>query len=78
MKNYKQVVDYISSQPEDVQSIFMGGKKGDDKDNYLISLIQDYPWVVVIPYFFSRVEYIKHKTIYVGLLKIHRLDPELS
>ena len=42
------------------------------------TLLRDYAWDVSVSYVFSRVEGVKHWTLYCGLVKLHWTDAELT
>lgn len=54
--------------PKDVKSWF----------DVVPKLITKYEWEVSISYVFTKIETMKHNTIYKGLLKLHRTDAELT
>jgi hypothetical protein len=66
--NYKQVLDHFKAAPADVQASFPA----------FLDLAQKYPWDVSVSYVFSRVEAVKHVTIYCGIVKLHWTDADLT
>ena len=65
---YKGVLSEFKKKPEDVQAYFADYE----------SLLREYSWDVSVSYVFSRVEGIKHWTIYCGIVKLHRTDAALT
>lgn len=66
--NYKQVLARLRGLPRDIRGWF----------EIVPELIERYDWEVSISYVFSRIEAIKHDTLYKGLVKRHRTDAELT
>lgn len=67
-RNYKSVINYFNECPEDIKSYF----------EHLPSLIEEYPWDVCISYLFSYVEYIHSLSLYCAIVKLHKVDPEMT
>ncbi len=66
--NYKQVLKHFTATPKDIQDYFPSFPE----------LVKCYPWDVSISYVFSRIEAVKHTTIYCGIVKIHWTDSVLT
>lgn len=66
--NYKQVIALFEAKPEDIRFCF-----GSFPD-----LVRDYEWDVSLSYVFSRIEAVKHMTLYCGLVKRHWTDAALT
>lgn len=66
--NYKQVLTMYSQQPKPIQEYFES----------LPELVERYEWDISISYVFSRIETIKHRTLYCGLIKLHWTDTQLT
>lgn len=66
--NYKQVLSHFNASPKEVRSYLPSFEK----------LVKGYDWDVSISYVFSRVESVKHKTIYCGIVKLHWTESELT
>jgi len=62
------VLARIERLPDDVKSWFQ----------IVPELIEGYEWEVSISYVFTKVETVKHFTLYKGLLKRHRTDAQLT
>lgn len=67
-QNYKQVLLEYDQCPKKIQSYF----------EHLPSLIEKYPWDIAVNYAFSKIETAKRTTIYMGIVKIHSGNAELS
>lgn len=66
--NYLQVLQVYRNSPEDIRKYFPTFEE----------LVKNYSWDVAIAYVFSRVERLKHETIYCGIVKLHRTDSVLT
>lgn len=66
--NYKQVLHHFRQKPQDVQDYFPA----------FAELVEGYTWDVPVSYVFSRIESMKHTTIYCGIVKLHWTDSELT
>ena len=66
--NYKQVLHQFQAAPEEVRNYFPS----------FAELVKSYSWDVSISYVFSRVEAVKHTTIYCGIVKLHWTDSVLT
>jgi hypothetical protein len=66
--NYKQVLKHFNDAPKEVREYFPS----------FAELVENYSWDVSISYVFSRVEAVKHMTIYCGIVKLHWTDSELT
>jgi hypothetical protein len=66
--NYIQVLAHFRKMPEDIRAYFPTFEE----------LVQKYSWDVSIAYVFSRIERLKHETIYCGIVKRHRTDATLT
>lgn len=60
-KNYIQVLTIFKQQPKNIQNYF----------DAFPDLVKNYDWGISISYVFSRIETIKHRTLYGGLVKLH-------
>jgi hypothetical protein len=67
-KTWKGVVNEFNKCSDDVKVYF----------EHFSSLVENYPWDVVIAYLFSRVELAQNMTIYCGCVKCHKVDSELA
>ncbi len=66
--SYKAVLKHYTSVPKDVQKYF----------DQLPSLIQNYDWDVCIAYQFIGVEAAQNRTLYGGVVKLHRADASVA
>jgi hypothetical protein len=66
--NYIQVLSHFRKLPEDIRAYFPTFEE----------LVQKYSWDVSIAYVFSRIERLKHETVYCGIVKLHRTDAILT
>lgn len=66
--NYKQVLKHFNNAPKDVREYFPTFPE----------LVEKYSWDVSISYVFSRVEAVKHMTIYCGVVKLHWANSEMT
>jgi hypothetical protein len=66
--SYKAVLKHYANAPDDVQRYF----------SQLPSLIEHYGWDVCIAYQFIRVETAQNRTLYGGVVKLHRADGEVA
>jgi hypothetical protein len=66
--NYKQVLAHFKSKPQDIQDYFAAFPE----------LVEKYSWDVPVSYVFSRIEAVKHSTIYCGIVKLHWADSGLT
>lgn len=66
--NYLQVLQSYRGSPEDIRNYFPTFEE----------LVKNYSWDVAIAYVFSRIERLKHETIYCGIVKLHRTDSLLT
>jgi hypothetical protein len=66
--SYKAVLKHYASLPADVQQFFVP----------LPSLIESYDWDVCIALQFIRVETAQNRTIYGGVVKLHRANAEIA
>ena len=66
--SYKSVLKHYASVPADVQKYF----------GHLPSLIQSYDWDVCIAYQFIRVEFAQNRTLYGGVVKLHRAEANVA
>ena len=66
--NYKQVLNHFNSKPKEVREYFPSFPE----------LVKNYPWDVPVSYVFSRIESVKHSTIYCGIVKLHWTDSTLT
>ena len=64
----KAVLKHFESAPDEVRNYFF----------HLPTLIKNYPWEVVIAYQFIRVEQAQNRTLYGGVVKLHRAHGELA
>ena len=66
--NYLQVLNHFNAMPQEVKDYFPS----------FINLVEGYSWDVSVSYVFSRVEAVKHATIYCGIVKLHWTDSALT
>ncbi|MFZ2643638.1 MAG: hypothetical protein WA117_21785, partial [Verrucomicrobiia bacterium] len=66
--SYKAVLKHYASVPADVQKYF----------GQLPSLIQSYDWNVCIAYQFICVETAQNRTLYGGVVKLHRAEASIA
>lgn len=66
--NYLQVLNHFNQLPNEVKNYFPSFQ----------NLVEGYPWDVSVSYVFSRIEAVKHSTIYCGIVKIHWTDSTLT
>jgi hypothetical protein len=66
--NYKQVLNHFDRKPQEIQEYFPA----------FAALVRGYEWDVPVSYVFSRIEGIKHTTIYCGIVKLHWTDSQLT
>lgn len=67
-KNYKQVIALVESTSPSVRAYFEA----------VTELIEHYEWDVSISYTYARIETIKRRTLFVGLVRKHRADAEYT
>jgi hypothetical protein len=65
---YKQVLARLKRLPKDIKNWF----------DIVPELIERYDWEVSISYVFTRIEVIKHDTLYKGLVKRHWTHAQLT
>jgi hypothetical protein len=66
--NYLQVITHFQSKPKEIREYFPSFE----------DLVKGYPWDVSVSYVFSRIEAVKHITIYCGIVKLHWTDSTLT
>lgn len=66
--NYKQVLAHFDAKGAAVRGYFPAFK----------NLVENYAWDVSVSYVFSRIEAVKHMTIYCGIVKLHWTDADLT
>jgi hypothetical protein len=66
--SYKAVLKHFETQPDDVQQYFSS----------LPYLIEHGDWYVCIAYQFIRVETAQNRSLYCGVVKLHRAHPEVA
>lgn len=66
-RTWKGVAKQFNQSTSDIQAYF----------DHLPSLLEKYPWDVSLAYVFTRIELVKHMTIYCGIVKLHRADADL-
>lgn len=66
--NYKQLLAHFKGKPQEIQDYFPA----------FPDLVEGYSWDVAVSYVFSRVEAVKHATIYCGIVKLHWTDSTLT
>ena len=66
--NYKQVLAHFKGKSQDIQDYFPAFPE----------LVESYSWDVPVSYVFSRIEAVKHSTIYCGIVKLHWTDSVLT
>ena len=66
--NYLQVLEHFNAKPREVREQFPAFE----------TLVEEYTWDVSVSYVFSRVEAVKHCTIYCGIVKLHWTDSSLT
>lgn len=66
--NYKQLIALYDQKPKAIRTYFED----------FPSLVEDYNWRVVVAYVFSRIEAVKHTTLYCGIVKLHHTDAALT
>ncbi len=67
-RTWKGVVQQFNQADSDIQAYFP----------HLPSLIEQYPWDVSLAYAFTRIELMKHMTIYCGIVKLYRADGDVA
>ncbi len=67
-KNYKEIINKFQNASKRIQEYFPD----------FITLVNSYKWEVSVSYIFSRIEYVKHLTIYCGIVKLHKCEAKLT
>ena len=67
-KNYKQVLALYKQHPQNIRDYF------DD----LPSIVENYKSSVSVSYVFSRIEAVKHRTLYGGHVKLHGTNSNMT
>ena len=65
---YKGVIAELRKKPQEIQDYFWDYE----------GILRDYSWDVSVSYVFSRIEGVKHWTIYCGIVKLHWTNSELT